>query len=132
MVTVTYLQTKGAEANDAGSTDTTENPSFLYANNTVVVKSQAAGGAERESIASIRFNAPKAYAAQNRAITTSDFEALINNNFSGFQSALVYGGEFATPPEFGKVIIVLKPNTATLVPSSLKIQSRVSYAIDVV
>jgi hypothetical protein len=120
VVTVTYLQTKGAEANDAGSTDTTQNPSFLYSNNTVVVKSQAAGGAERESIASIRFNAPKAYAAQNRAITTSDFEALINNNFSGFQSALVYGGEFATPPEFGKVIVVLKPNTATLVPSSLK------------
>jgi len=120
VVTVTYLQTKGAEANDAGSTDTTENPSFLYENNTVVVKSQAAGGSERESIASIRFNAPKAYAAQNRAITTSDYEALINNNFSGFQSALVYGGEFATPPEFGKVIVVLKPNTATLVPSSLK------------
>jgi len=135
VVTVTYLQTKGAEANDAGSTDTEETPSFSYANNTVAVKSQAAAVAEKESIASIRFNAPKSYAAQNRAVTTSDYEALINNNFSGFQSALVYGGEFATPPEFGKVIVVLKPNTATLVPSSLKnsiqsfLRSRCSVSI---
>ena len=120
VVTVTYLQTKGAEPNDAGQTDTATTPSFTYRDVAVSVVSPAAGGADRESIASIRFNAPKSYAAQNRAVTTSDYEALINNNFSGFQAALVYGGEFASPPEYGKVFVILKPNTATLVPTSLK------------
>ena len=120
IVTVTYLQTKGAEANGAGSTDTEDTPAFVYNNNTVSVASAAGGGSEKESISSIRFNAPKAFASQNRAVTSSDFEALVNNNFSGFQSVLVYGGEFNTPPEFGKVFIVLKPNTATLVPTSVK------------
>ena len=120
LVTVTYLQTKGAEANGAGETDSEDTRAFTYLDSTVEVTSAAAGGGAKETISSIRFNAPKAYAAQNRAITTTDFEALINNNFSGFQSALVYGGEFATPPEFGKVFVVLKPNEATLVPSSVK------------
>ena len=120
VVTVTYLQTKGAEANGAGETDSESARSFSYGNENVIVTSAAAGGSEKEKISSIRFNAPKAYAAQNRAVTTTDFEALVNNNFSGFQSVLVYGGEFATPPEFGKVFIVLKPNDATLVPTSVK------------
>jgi hypothetical protein len=135
VVTITYLQTKGAEANDAGQNDSAETPSFTYRDLDVSVTSAAAGGSDRESIASIRFNAPKSYAAQNRAVTTGDYEALINNNFSGFQAALVYGGEFATPPEYGKVFVVLKPNTATLVPTSLKnniqdfLRSRCSVSI---
>ena len=135
VVTITYLQTKGAEANDAGQNDSAETPSFTYRDLNVSVTSAAAGGSDRESIASIRFNAPKSYAAQNRAVTTGDYEALINNNFSGFQAALVYGGEFATPPEYGKVFVVFKPNTATLVPTSLKnniqdfLRSRCSVSI---
>ena len=85
IVTVTYLQTKGAEANGAGSTDTEDTPAFAYNNNTVSVASAAkGGGSEKESISSIRFNAPKAFASQNRAVTSSDFEALVNNNFQGF------------------------------------------------
>ena len=82
--------------------------------------SPAAGGGAKESITSIRYNAPKSYASQNRAITTNDFESLISSNFSGFKSVYVFGGENADPPQFGKVLVALNPNTNTTIPSSLK------------
>ena len=120
VVSVSYLQTNGVEANNAGANDLESSRSFSFTNGVVSVNSPAAGGANREQISSIRYNAPKAFASQNRAVTVGDFEALINNNFSGFSKVFVFGGEDANPPQFGKVFAVLKPNTATVVPSSLK------------
>ena len=120
VVNISYLQTNGVEANNAGANDSETNRTFSASNAVVTVNSQAGGGSNRERIASIRYNAPKAFASQNRAVTVGDFEALINNNFSGFSKVFVFGGENAVPPQFGKVFIVLKPNVATIVPTSLK------------
>jgi len=120
-ITVSYLKTNGAVVNGIGVNDSPTNRVFTYdSNSTVDVVSIASGGSDVESISSIRYNAPKAFAAQNRAVTTSDFEALVTNNFSGFKSVYVYGGENADPPEFGRVLIALKPNNASIVPTSIK------------
>lgn len=120
-ITVSYLKTNGAVVNGIGMNDSPTNRVFTFdSNSTVDVVSIASGGSDVESISSIRYNAPKAFAAQNRAVTTSDFEALVTNNFSGFKSVYVYGGENADPPEFGRVLIALKPNTASIVPTSIK------------
>ena len=59
----------------------------------VVTTSPAGGGSEPEGIDSIRFNAPKIYAAQNRAVTTEDYKALIYSNFAEAKSVGVWGGE---------------------------------------
>ena len=121
-ITVSYLKTNGAVVNGIGVNDSPTNRVFTYnsPNSTVDVVSIASGGSDVETISSIRYNAPKAFASQNRAVTASDFEALITNNFSGFKSVYVYGGENADPPEFGRVLIALKPNNASIVTDSIK------------
>ena len=123
VITISYLVTKGAEANGLGKSDSSTSRSFVSnasALSTVTVVNYAAGGGDKETISSIRFNAPKAYAAQNRAITTNDYEALIANNFGGFRSVYAFGGEDAEPPQFGRVIVVLNPNVGSVIPTSLK------------
>ena len=75
----------------------------------VATATAAFGGAERESIESVRFNAPKAFAAQDRAVTENDFKALITRAVNYIETINVYGGQKATPPEYGKVFIAIKP-----------------------
>lgn len=70
--------------------------------NTVAV---AAGGAISESIESIKFNAPRHFTAQERAVTTEDYETLLKINFPEINTVTAYGGEDLTPPQFGKVYI---------------------------
>ncbi len=123
VITISYIVTKGAEANGLGKSDSATSRSFVSnvsASADISVVNYAAGGGDKETISSIRFNAPKAYAAQNRAITTNDYEALIANNFGGFRSVYAFGGEDAEPPQFGRVIVVLNPNVGSVIPTSLK------------
>ena len=122
LVTVSYLSTSGPLTNGVGINDASRSTnSFTYlAGNTVDVVSPAAGGALPQSVESIRKIAPRSYAAQNRAVTSSDFEAIVQNNFSGFSSVLAYGGEEADPPQYGRVFVSLKPVSNQIVTDSLK------------
>jgi hypothetical protein len=70
-------------------------------------------GADKESNDSIRFNAPKFYAAQNRAVTPDDYKALIYANVPEAKSVSVWGGEDNNPPVYGKTFICIKPKDAT-------------------
>lgn len=72
----------------------------------------ASGGSLPEDIDSIRFNAPRTYAAQNRAVTPSDYKALILSKFTDAASVVVWGGEDNNPPIYGKVYICVKPKLA--------------------
>ena len=76
----------------------------------ITLKIAAHKGADMESIASIKFNAPKAYTAQNRAVTADDYQSLIYNNFIAAKSVSVWGGEDNIPPVYGKTFICVKPN----------------------
>lgn len=71
-----------------------------------------AGGVDIESIDSIKYNAPRLYAAQNRAVTPDDYKALIYAGFNYIQSVSVWGGEDNTPPVYGKTFICIKPYNA--------------------
>jgi hypothetical protein len=73
----------------------------------------ASNGADKESNDSIRFNAPKFYAAQNRAVTPDDYKALIYANVPEAKSVSVWGGEDNNPPVYGKTFICIKPRDAT-------------------
>jgi hypothetical protein len=71
------------------------------------------GGSERETISSIKFNAPREFSAQESAITETDYKSLILKGFSNkINDVSTYGGEKATPKQYGRVIIALKPNGA--------------------
>ena len=67
------------------------------------------GGAEIQSASSIKNLAPRFYSAQHRAVTASDYEAIIPTIYSNAESVVAYGGESQNPPQFGKVFLSIKP-----------------------
>lgn len=111
IVTVDYLVTNGAAANDIkrGFSAQTNIPGTLQ---TLVVlssdKGGSYGGAEREGIDEIRHNAPNLYASQGRAVTERDYEALITEKVPTIVQCACWGGEKNTPPVYGKVFICAK------------------------
>lgn len=78
-----------------------------HANVAITLRTPARGGAVAESDTSIKFNAPKAFQSQYRAVTARDYETLLTTQFADIQSLNVYGGEEADPPQFGKVFIAV-------------------------
>ena len=72
---------------------------------TVLVNTTAGGGSVYESTDSIKFNAPRHFTAQERAITTEDYETLLKINFPEVNTVTAYGGENLNPPQFGKVYV---------------------------
>ena len=100
-IRVRYRITSGIEGNGAKSFSMATN--FGSAN--VTTTQIAAGGAERETIESIRYFAPKSLQIQERAITTSDYEILLKTQFPEIKAVAAYGGEDLDPPQFGKVAI---------------------------
>jgi hypothetical protein len=83
------------------------------ATNVVTCLAYAAGGSSAEDIESIRFNAPRMYATQNRAVTPDDYKAIIYSAFPDAQSVSVWGGEDNNPPVYGKIFVCVKPKDAT-------------------
>ena len=69
----------------------------------------ASGGADAESIESIRFSAPLAFTAQNRAVTPDDYKGIIQNSWGDIDTLTVWGGEDNIPPDYGKVYVSIKP-----------------------
>lgn len=126
-VRVRYRVTSGAEANGASKFTTT------FLNNitaTVTTISPASGGQERETLESIRFNAPKALQIQERAVTTNDYEILLKQRFSEIAAVAAYSGDELDPPQFGKVAIsVYLEDEGALISSSLA-QSYIEYLQD--
>ena len=78
-----------------------------------IAKSQ--NGNNIEPIDSIRYFAPLAYSAQNRAVTPRDYEAIIKRIYPDAESISIVGGEELDPPEFGNVIVSIKPRGGTFV-----------------
>lgn len=112
VVTLDYMVSSLEEPNTATS--------FTYGGVTlagsslsVTATAPASGGASSESIDEIKFNAPKYYAAQNRAVTPDDYKAIILKNFPEAQTISVWGGEDNNPPIYGKTYICIKPKDAS-------------------
>ncbi len=73
----------------------------------VFVNRAAQGGSVSESIESIKYNAPRHFATQERAVTTDDYETLMKLNFPEVNVVTAYGGEEVDPPQFGKVYVAI-------------------------
>lgn len=91
-----------------------------HANVSVQTVLSATGGSVAETVSSIRFNAPRSFQSQDRAVTVSDYETLLKNRFSDIQAISVYGGEDADPPQYGKVFISVDVANADGAPQSRK------------
>jgi hypothetical protein len=101
-IRVQYRVCSGAEPNGANRFATSFRPSV-----TVTTVEAATGGAERESIDSIKFFAPKSIQIQERAVTASDYSILLRQRFPEIQSVSVYGGDELNPPQYGRVAITV-------------------------
>ena len=71
------------------------------------------GGAEFEAIKSIKYRAPRYYAAQQRAVVNDDYESILQNIYANADLVRVVGGETKSPPEYGKVFNSIKPKVGT-------------------
>lgn len=113
IVIISYVSSSADAANKANSFTT----GSISGYNQIVINANtaAAGGSERETIQSIKFNAPHYYSSQNRAVTTSDFEVLLKQNYPAIDTVSVWGGEENTPPVYGKVYISFKPKSGVLI-----------------
>ena len=116
MITVTYLVTNGSDANAMGFRDSPSDRTFTAPNLNCVVEvvSPADGGGDKESIENIKYYAPRAYQAQDRAVTAEDYKTIINRDYSTAESVYVWGGEDEDPPQYGKAFICIKPKSGFL------------------
>lgn len=74
-------------------------------NITVRTVSPASAGSVYETLESIKYNAPRAFTTQERAVTAEDYENLLKINFPEINTVAAYGGEDATPPQFGRIFL---------------------------
>ena len=91
-----------------------------YSNVVVSTITNAVGGAERDSISTIKFNAPRNYQAQNRAVTINDYKRLLERDYPAAESIVAWGGEDNDPPVYGKVYLAVKPQTGLTLSTSTK------------
>lgn len=135
-VVVKYRTTSGALPNGA-SKFAVDSAIDNHTSIKVTTVTPAAGGAIGETIESVRFNAPRAFQAQDRAITVNDYKTLLTNKFSEIQALSVYGGEDLDPPQFGKVFVSVDVFNADGAPESRKkvyrdfLRERTPLTIDV-
>ena len=84
----------------------------------IKITSVASGGAEPQSLESIRYMAPKSFQSQNRAVTSDDYSTLAQLKFPNLKSVISWGGEENDPIAFGKVFIsIWKKDNSSLTDS---------------
>ena len=116
VIDVSYIITDGKDGN--GASNFTFSGRFrddqgkieIPTNSIEITTSQnAINGADIESVDSIKYFAPRIYSSQYRAVTARDYEAIIQNIYPNTESVSVVGGEELDPPQFGNVLISIKP-----------------------
>ena len=126
VVNVSYITTTGPQSNGVKTfvfSGVLENPSGVSPNQfTVTINSTipSAGGEEIETTDKIKYNAPKTYGSQDRAVTADDYGAIVRNIYPATSDIIIFGGEEQQPPDYGKVFIVLKPSDASYLTSLTK------------
>ena len=134
VVTIRYIVTAGSELNNVKESslqfigtieyvDASDNTGKLPLSDVsfTLNDQNSSGGSSFESISSIKYRAPRYYAAQERAVTISDYESLIMQLYGNTDLVKVVGGETLYPPQFGKVFITIKPKVGDVVSSTEKL-----------
>ena len=121
VITITYLSTTGSSANNIGRNDSASSRAFTISGNAYIETVDfSSGGADPETITDIKYYAPRTFQAQDRAVTSGDYEAIVAKEYADVETINVYGGENETPPQFGKVFISIKPESGRYLNESAK------------
>ena len=119
IVILEYIVTNTTESNGASAFTLSGNVGG-FTDVTITTNSASQGGAAAETSSSIKFNAPLAYAAQNRAVTTSDYEVFVRNLYPNALSVSAWGGEDDEVPIYGVVKISIKPQSGSTLTAATK------------
>jgi hypothetical protein len=122
IVELTYISTNGEEGNGAKQFSAN---SLIGGLSSILVEnfegfSKTISGAEKETTESIKFNAPKLFAAQDRVVTAEDYRSVLLANFDYIEDISVWGGENNNPPVYGKTYLSIKPNDGEVLTESAK------------
>ena len=122
IITVSYIITDGADGNGPalfswGGSVTNSVNQKISPSSTPLIKtvSSASNGGNIESIDSVKYFAPRLYSSQYRAVTSRDYESIIQQVYPNTESVSVVGGEELDPPEFGTVLLTIKPKNGEFV-----------------
>ena len=119
IIILKYVVTNKTVANGASSFSLSGNIGG-FSNITLTINSNAANGAEPETNKSIKFNAPKSYAAQDRAVTVEDYKTKVKELYANTQSISAWGGEDAETPFYGRVYISINPKSGSILTQTTK------------
>ena len=119
IVILKYVVTNKTAANGATSFALSGNIGG-NTNVTITVNSNAANGSEAETKDSIKFKAPKSYAAQDRAVTVNDYKVKVEEIYANSRSVSAWGGEDNDTPFYGRVYIAIQPNTGSTITDTNK------------
>ena len=119
IVILEYIVTNKTEANGASSFALSGDIDG-FSNVTITTTSNAANGSEAQTKESIRYNAPLQYTAQDRAVTSKDYETIVKSVYPNAQSVSAWGGEDDETPQYGVVKIAIKPISGSVLTTSTK------------
>lgn len=124
-IEVTYLLTDGPTTNGASNfrfngvlvdDNDAKYPTTVQVTNV----SASNGGSDIETVDAIKFNAPRYFGTQDRAVTAEDFKPIITKIYPNISDIISYGGEDEVPPEYGVVKLIIKPKSGSKLTSSTK------------
>ena len=128
LIEMSYIITNGTATNGANAfvfnglmeDENGASITLPFSISSISTTSIASGGADIETIDKIKYNAPKFYGSQNRAVTGNDYKAIVRNLYPATSDVIVFGGEEQVPPAYGKVFLSVKPTEANTLSSFTK------------
>jgi len=119
IIILEYIVTNQEESNGASKFNLSGNIGG-YTDVTITTDSNSQGGSVSESNQSIKFNAPLNYAAQDRAVTATDYETIVKSIYPNALSVSAWGGEDDETPTYGVVNISIKAKSGTVLSDTSK------------
>jgi len=119
VVDLEYLVTSGPDGNQVGTfsfigkVEDSTGKVYPTASVNIVTKQKSQQGDGAESVESIKYNAPRYYSAQYRAVTAQDYAIITKKIYDNADSVVAYGGDALNPPVYGKVFVVIKTKTGS-------------------
>ena len=128
VIEISYIKTEGKEGNGVSRLSfagTIANENLATETNVdafITPQFPSQNGDDIEDVRSVRYYAPRLYSSQHRAVTASDYEAIVPSVYPNIESISAFGGEELTPPKYGRVFIAAKPKNGSFLSEFTKKQ----------
>lgn len=86
---------------------TNDGPIDGWSGISIVCNQAASGGTFAEGVGSIKFNAPRHHARQERSVTEDDYESILQENFPEIIAVAAVSGDQLNPPQYGRVALTI-------------------------